>query len=184
MKTATQMTEKQRLAVEAMEGAQTLDHATSLHDTAYRNVHCRAHHRQSLFGRHAHGDELAAPLPLRRPRQQSFAPQPRNRIVDLADHKAMCLCVVAERDPLPDRGIARVYLHRAPVDMRKQIDGLVILAKDVIQQDPTSGALFGFINARRNKLKLLVWERNGFIIWYKRLERDKFHWPRRAYCLT
>jgi transposase len=80
----------------------------------------------------------------------------------------------------PDRGIARVYLHRAPVDMRKQIDGLALLAKDVIQQDPTSGALFGFINARRNKLKLLVWERNGFIIWYKRLERDKFHWPPRA----
>lgn len=62
--------------------------------------------------------------------------------------------------------------------MRKQIDGLAILAKEVIQQDPTSGALFAFINARRNKLKLLVWERNGFIIWYKRLERDKFYWPR------
>jgi transposase len=80
----------------------------------------------------------------------------------------------------PDRGIARVYLHRAPVDMRKQIDGLAILAKDVIQQDPTSGTLFGFINARRNKLKLLVWEKNGFIVWYKRLEKDKFHWPRRS----
>lgn len=78
----------------------------------------------------------------------------------------------------PDRSIPRVYLHRAPVDMRKQIDGLVVLAKDVIQQDPTGGAMFAFINARRNKLKLLVWERNGFIIWYKRLERDKFHWPR------
>ena len=80
----------------------------------------------------------------------------------------------------PNRGIARMYLHRAPVDMRKQIDGLVVLAKDVIQQDPTCGALFGFINARRNKLKLLMWERNGFIVWYKRLERDKFHWPRHA----
>ena len=80
----------------------------------------------------------------------------------------------------PDRSIERVYLHRAPVDMRKQIDGLVILAKDVIQQDPMSGALFAFINARRNKLKLLVWERNGFVIWYKRLERDKFHGPRRV----
>lgn len=80
----------------------------------------------------------------------------------------------------PDRGIARVYLHRAPVDMRKQIDGLALLAKDVIREDPTSGALFGFINAQRNKLKLLVWERNGFIVWYKRLEREKFHWPRRG----
>jgi transposase len=64
--------------------------------------------------------------------------------------------------------------------MRKQMDGLAILAKEVIQQDPTSGAVFGFINLRRNKLKLLVWERNGFIVWYKRLERDKFHWPRRS----
>lgn len=80
----------------------------------------------------------------------------------------------------PDRGIERVYLHRAPVDMRKQIDGLAMLSKEVIQQDPTCGALFGFINARRNKLKLLVWERNGFIVWYKRLEKDKFHWPRRS----
>jgi transposase len=80
----------------------------------------------------------------------------------------------------PDRDTPRVYLHRAPVDMRKQIDGLVLLAKEVIQQDPASGALFAFINARRNKLKLLVWERNGFVVWYKRLERDKFHWPRRV----
>jgi transposase len=78
----------------------------------------------------------------------------------------------------PDRSIERVYLHRAPVDMRKQIDGLVVLAREVIQQDPMGGALFGFINARRNKIKLLLWERNGFIVWYKRLERHKFHWPR------
>src|SRR2546430_11481281 len=78
----------------------------------------------------------------------------------------------------PDRGIERVYLHRAPVDMRKQIDGLAILARDVIQQDPLQGAMFAFINARRNKLKILVWERNGFILWYKRLERHRFHWPR------
>ena len=78
----------------------------------------------------------------------------------------------------PDRDIERVYLHRAPVDMRRQIDGLASLAQSVIQQDPTGGALFGFINARRNKLKLLLWERNGFILWYKRLEREKFHWPR------
>lgn len=80
----------------------------------------------------------------------------------------------------PDRDIERVYLHRAPVDMRKQMDGLSILAKDVIRQDPMSGALFVFINARRNKLKILVWERNGFIVWYKRLEQQRFHWPRAA----
>jgi transposase len=77
----------------------------------------------------------------------------------------------------PDRSIERVYLHRAPVDMRKQIDGLALLARDVMQQDPMSGALFAYINRRRNKLKLLIWERNGFIVWYKRLERHRFHWP-------
>lgn len=80
----------------------------------------------------------------------------------------------------PDREIECVYLHRAPVDMRKQIDGLAILAKEVLRRDPMSGAMFAFINARRNKLKLLVWERNGFIVWYKRLEQHRFHWPRGA----
>ena len=78
----------------------------------------------------------------------------------------------------PDRSIECVYLHRAPVDMRRQIDGLSLLAKDVMQLDPMSGALFVFINRRRNKLKCLTWERNGFVIWYKRLERQRFHWPR------
>lgn len=78
----------------------------------------------------------------------------------------------------PDPGIERVYLHRAPVDMRKQIDGLALLAKEVIELDPMSGAMFAFVNARRNKLKILVWERNGFIVWYKRLEQQRFHWPR------
>jgi transposase len=70
----------------------------------------------------------------------------------------------------PDaQGIERVYLHRAAVDMRRQIDGLSLLAREVMQIDPMSGALFCFINRRRNKLKLLLWERNGFIVWYKRL---------------
>ena len=78
----------------------------------------------------------------------------------------------------PDPSIERIYLHRAPVDMRKQIDGLALLAKEVIELDPMSGAMFAFINARRNKLKLLVWERNGFVVWYKRLEQHRFHWPR------
>jgi transposase len=79
---------------------------------------------------------------------------------------------------LRPQGIERVYLHRAPVDMRKQMDGLAMLAQQVLQVDPLSGALFVFINRRCNKLKLLLWERNGFVIWYKRLERDKFHWPK------
>lgn len=78
----------------------------------------------------------------------------------------------------PDRSIECVYLHRSPVDMRKQMDGLALLAKDVIHEDPMSGALFVFVNRNRTKLKMLVWERNGFVVWYKRLERHRFHWPR------
>jgi transposase len=80
----------------------------------------------------------------------------------------------------PDRDVERVYLHRAPVDMRRQIDGLSILAKDVMELDPMSGAMFVFINRRRNKLKILLWEKNGFVVWYKRLEQHRFHWPRRS----
>lgn len=80
----------------------------------------------------------------------------------------------------PDRGIERVYLHRAPIDMRKQMDGLAGLVKEVLAHDPFSGALFVFINRRRDKLKILRWEKNGFVIWYKRLEEHRFHWPKRA----
>ncbi len=79
---------------------------------------------------------------------------------------------------LRPQNIERVFLHRAPVDMRKQMNGLAILAQQVLQVDPLSGSLFVFINRSGNKLKLLIWERNGFVIWYKRLERDKFHWPK------
>jgi len=62
----------------------------------------------------------------------------------------------------PDsQGIERVYLYRARVDMRRQIDGLSLVAKEVMQIDPMSGALFGFINARGNKLKLLIWSVTG-----------------------
>lgn len=80
----------------------------------------------------------------------------------------------------PDRAIPQVYLHRAPIDMRKQMDGLAALVEGVMKQSPFSGLLYVFINRRRNKLKLLMWDRSGFIVWYKRLEQEKFHWPTRS----
>ena len=80
----------------------------------------------------------------------------------------------------PDRSIRCVYLHRAPIDMRKQMDGLAALVEGTLKENVFSGALFVFINRRRDKLKMLVWDRTGFIVWYKRLERDKFAWPVRA----
>lgn len=79
----------------------------------------------------------------------------------------------------PDRNIACVYL-RAPIDMRKQMNGLAALAEGALKADPFSGALFVFINRRRDKLKMLVWDRTGFIVWYKRLEQEKFAWPHRS----
>ena len=80
----------------------------------------------------------------------------------------------------PDRSIECVYIYRDPIDMRKQMDGLSLLVKQAMQLNPLSGALFVFINRSRTKLKILLWENNGFIVWYKRLERDRFAWPRRA----
>lgn len=77
----------------------------------------------------------------------------------------------------PDRRVERVYLHRGPIDMRRQMDGLAALVQGVMRKDPFTDSLFVFINRRRNKLKILTWEKNGFVIWYKRLERDKFVWP-------
>lgn len=80
----------------------------------------------------------------------------------------------------PDRSIGCVYLHRAPIDMSKQVDGLALLVEGVLKQNPFSGSVFVFINKRRDKLKMLAWDRSGFIVWYKRLEQEKFPWPTRS----
>ena len=71
----------------------------------------------------------------------------------------------------------QVYLVREPVDLRKSIDGLSILVSQVLGQDPFSAQLFVFVNRRRDKLKALLWDRNGFVLYYKRLERGQFPWP-------
>jgi transposase len=74
--------------------------------------------------------------------------------------------------------VPKVYLHRKPVDFRKQINGLSLLVEDGLQLNPFDEALFIFINRARNRLKILYWERNGFCLWLKRLEKDKFAWPK------
>lgn len=63
------------------------------------------------------------------------------------------------------------------VDMRKQIDGLCILVCDDLKQSPQSQTVFVFYNRSRDKVKLLVWDREGFVLIYKRLEKGKFHFP-------
>ncbi len=71
----------------------------------------------------------------------------------------------------------RVYLAVGVTDMRKQIDGLAALAEDVLEQDPFCERLFVSCNRGRNKLKILLWQHNGFWLWYRRLERERFAWP-------
>ncbi len=77
------------------------------------------------------------------------------------------------------REVSAVYLHRAPVDFRKSINGLSVIVESGMALSPLSGALFVFCNRKRDKLKLLYWDCSGFALWYKRLEKEKFKWPRR-----
>lgn len=72
----------------------------------------------------------------------------------------------------------RVHLCREPVDFRKAINGLSALVAEELELDPFSAEVFAFCNRRRDQVKLLVWERNGFVLWQKRLERDRFRWPK------
>ena len=71
----------------------------------------------------------------------------------------------------------RVYLAVGHTDMRKSINGLSILVEEQLHQDPFSGHLFVFCNRRRHIVKILYWDRNGFCLWQKRLEKHFFSWP-------
>ncbi len=69
-----------------------------------------------------------------------------------------------------------VYLCREVVDMRKSINGLSILVEAGLSLDPFGPTLFVFCNRKRDKVKILYWERTGFVLWYKRLEKNSFAW--------
>lgn len=71
----------------------------------------------------------------------------------------------------------RVFLAVGFTDMRKSINGLSLLVQTHIAQDPFAGDLFAFCNRRRNMVKILYWDRNGFCLWQKRLEKQRFIWP-------
>lgn len=75
----------------------------------------------------------------------------------------------------PERS-AQVYLYTGVVDMRKSIDGLSLLVEAKMALTPMQSALFVFCNRGRDKVKMLYWERNGFVLWYKRLEKQRFKW--------
>jgi transposase len=71
----------------------------------------------------------------------------------------------------------RIFLCRSAIDMRKGFDGLQGVVLEVLRQDPLSGDLFVFLNKRRDRMKLLIWEGDGMLIVYKRLERGTFALP-------
>ncbi len=77
----------------------------------------------------------------------------------------------------PNQSIEKVYLCREPVDFRKAINGLSIIVEETLCLDPFSEHLFVFTNKRRNKIKILAWDKTGVILWLKALDQDRFKWP-------
>ncbi|PSF05461.1 IS66 family insertion sequence hypothetical protein [Marinobacter fuscus] len=77
----------------------------------------------------------------------------------------------------PSRDLPEIYLYRKPIDFRKQANGLALLVEQELGHSPFSGALYAFTNRQRNKIKCLMWEDNGFVLYYKALAEEKFKWP-------
>ncbi|QSR33986.1 transposase [Marinobacterium iners] len=77
----------------------------------------------------------------------------------------------------PSRSMPEIYLYCEPIDFRKQANGLAVLVEQELGHSPFTGALYAFTNRQRNKIKCLMWEDNGFILYYKALAEEKFKWP-------
>jgi len=80
----------------------------------------------------------------------------------------------------PSNDLPLVYVCRDIVDFRKGIKSLSVLVEGALALDPFSEHLFVFCNRKRDKVKVLYWERNGFCLWQKSLEKARFKWPRKA----
>lgn len=71
----------------------------------------------------------------------------------------------------------RIFAYTRPTDMRKSFQGLLALVQQVFPESPYSGSLFVFVNRRGSYLKILAWDRTGFALYAKRLERGRFVFP-------
>ena len=72
---------------------------------------------------------------------------------------------------------ARIYIKPGHTDMRKSVNSLSAVVENELRLNPFIDGLFAFCDRKKDIVKLLYWERNGFCIWYKRLEKDRFPWP-------
>jgi transposase len=71
----------------------------------------------------------------------------------------------------------RIWVAAEPVDLRRGFDGLAATTRSLMGQNPMSGHVFVFVNRRKNRMKLLLWDRTGWLLVYKRLERGTFELP-------
>jgi len=84
----------------------------------------------------------------------------------------------------PAATVPQVFLCTEPVDFRKSISGLSLIVEQSLSLDPFATALYVFTNKKRDKLKILYWEKNGFCLWYKSLQKERFKWPGMSSSLT
>ena len=75
--------------------------------------------------------------------------------------------------------VPEVFLYRDFVDFRKSINGLAAIVEQQMQISALNGSVYVFCNKSRDKLKVLYWDKTGFALWYKRLEKDTFKWPKK-----
>ena len=80
----------------------------------------------------------------------------------------------------PTTTLKCVYLYRDPVDFRKASRGLAAIIEQELGHNPFSGTLYAFTNRRRDKIKCVFWDKNGFVLYYKALAEEKFRWPKKA----
>lgn len=78
---------------------------------------------------------------------------------------------------IPDIDHVGIYIKPGVTDMRKQINGLAVYVAEEMQKESMSGDIYLFCGRSRTLLKALYWDRTGFCLWQKRLERDRFPWP-------